>query len=1350
MNYSFGSNKSNLLYVESTSNNIDKPTPMINEINKPIRGILSGHKQTICVISNEEIVYQKDSKFETHALGQIVNFSNGNSHYVFLVEPNRIYVYGKNYFGGDPNIHVYEEITELLNFKVNRRNNRLLKTGGGNSNTEIVRVVCGSECTYYLTSNGKLYCCGNSENSVLANYTKGIAYTPYKILDDVKKVWSGSCSYSSFALTYDNKLYAWGHNYQAELGFLSIKNVTKPQQIKFFDHFYIKKITIGLAHTVVLASTNSNDFSQVEEEMEEKEEKEEKEKEKVKEKEENEKEKEKEKELEKEKDFEKTKLQEQKKGTDLSKEINVLFSCGRFGYTGNKKLKIGFQQIEKSEKLQIAKIKAGMYHTLILTKSNQLYVFGGNGDAQLGLGHKKRMVNMTLIEQELIPNGIRVGINCGPFSSFIFRKMKKIDRYTKDFLKLYRRKEGTDLIIGGKFQVHSVWVQLRTRMPPEKVKQILEQKIEKSQEKEILFKKIEDWLIWIYSGYVQNTENIKEISSILGLKFKKMHLKHFLKQVISSNQQAGTDFIIKCEKGKHQVKVHRMVLQARSGLYRKFFLSIQNKNTPYVSDFTGKKLKTIMALIHFLYTDFIPKKFLSKSVKRELGDSVQFYQISPKIEKILLGKIRQIDELEKNYQNNFGINQFSDLTEEEFGSRYLTNFIKYPDQNEHSNTNDLEELIALPNEVDNRNTHFTHIKDQGACGSCWAFCTISLIESTLFQQNNILVELSEEQILDCCYRDPGDGYIPVYQSWVSGGWNDGCDGGNLVDSLQFNRDFLGAVSSEEYPYTGFDGSCNTGFTKLAQISTNDPLTPLRYATVEQIKKTIYNYGVAVVYVNADGWGGYESGVFKSTRCFGTLNHAVVLAGYGYFNHEKMWIVRNSWGDRWGNNGYMYLARGVSDFGGKYWPNGMCKVRTEINFLRKPLTTSLNKMEDISTFQCKYVSTASFTCKWGVTSNESNYVLYFYHDDPESITEKHVECPVSGTCSVNIPVSKANGVSVAVRNFFKAKGFLQYGQMTEWVRVIEDEEDDESENDTNGSSDNDEDSTESEDESDDTDDDNDSDQDTDSNDEESDSTESENDTSESDDTDSDNDEGDSDEYDDTDDDTDSDDESDDESENDTNESDDTDSDNDSDSDEGDGTNDNTDSDDESNGDTNDSDDNDHDSEEDESDDDEGDDTDDDNDSDQDTDSDDTDNSEESEDDSDESGENDQDVQPPPIYEKGCLYDQKIDINLLLRYTFEKFCFSSPYNLTYSSTLANDTDLPAWISFHSKNRTFLATPPASSLGKKYLIKLIAFDPLYKSGHGNFSIVVSNSDINKPVFLLVYLLVMILLYPNRFRII
>jgi len=246
-------------------------------------------------------------------------------------------------------------------------------------------------------------------------------------------------------------------------------------------------------------------------------------------------------------------------------------------------------------------------------------------------------------------------------------------------------------------------------------------------------------------------------------------------------------------------------------------------------------------------------------------------------------------EYEQGRQTYFvGVNQFSDLTNAEYKALYLSSYVPQRERN----------YVTLPEataaSVDWRTSGaVTPIKNQGQCGSCWAFSTTGSVEGAWKIAGHTLVSLSEQQLMDC--------------STAQG--NQGCNGGLMDDAFKYIIANGGIDTEADYGYTARDGTCNTAkqAKKVATIT--------GYSDVPANSETQLAAAVAIgpvsVAIEADqaGFQGYTGGVF-SGPCGTQLDHGVLAVGYT----DSYWIVKNSWGTSWGAQGYIFMKRGVSASG----------------------------------------------------------------------------------------------------------------------------------------------------------------------------------------------------------------------------------------------------------------------------------------------------------------------------------------------------------------------------------------------------------------------------------------------------
>jgi cathepsin L len=252
-----------------------------------------------------------------------------------------------------------------------------------------------------------------------------------------------------------------------------------------------------------------------------------------------------------------------------------------------------------------------------------------------------------------------------------------------------------------------------------------------------------------------------------------------------------------------------------------------------------------------------------------------------------------------------GVNNLSDRTEEEY--RRLLGYRKdlaavLPKKGKLIMSR-VNNLTALPTEVDWRKSGvISPVKDQGQCGSCWAFGTAESLESSWALATGQLPILSEQQILDCVPNPNQCGGVG------------GCGGGTPELAYQHLGTVEGGLASEwTYPYISYFGAAypcrfDPKKTRLAaQLVGYATLVSNSYTAVME---TVASTGPLAVNVDASAWKYYESGVFDGcNKTNPDINHVVQLVGYG--TDSKLgdyWLVRNSWSPAWGELGYIRIKR----------------------------------------------------------------------------------------------------------------------------------------------------------------------------------------------------------------------------------------------------------------------------------------------------------------------------------------------------------------------------------------------------------------------------------------------------------
>jgi cathepsin F len=256
-----------------------------------------------------------------------------------------------------------------------------------------------------------------------------------------------------------------------------------------------------------------------------------------------------------------------------------------------------------------------------------------------------------------------------------------------------------------------------------------------------------------------------------------------------------------------------------------------------------------------------------------------------------------------------GITKFADMTQQEFAKTYLNlNFNAFALLN--LNPVKVKVTNAAPDAFDWRDKNVVSaVKDQGSCGSCWAFSTIANLEGLYALEKGVVKTFSEQLLVDCDTLDSG------------------CNGGLMELSFEWLKDNGGFMYESDYPYTGKQQTCKqdsskfvdmkvTGYVKLGDGGAEE------FSPVDEgeMKEFLYQTGPLAIALNATPLQLYFGGIvdLASWLCpTSGINHAVTVVGYGS-ESKDYWIVKNSWGKSWGESGYFRIARGKETCGVNYY------------------------------------------------------------------------------------------------------------------------------------------------------------------------------------------------------------------------------------------------------------------------------------------------------------------------------------------------------------------------------------------------------------------------------------------------
>ncbi|XP_066924703.1 digestive cysteine proteinase 2-like [Clytia hemisphaerica] len=283
-----------------------------------------------------------------------------------------------------------------------------------------------------------------------------------------------------------------------------------------------------------------------------------------------------------------------------------------------------------------------------------------------------------------------------------------------------------------------------------------------------------------------------------------------------------------------------------------------------------------------------------KKYKDEKEEKKRF-QIWKQNAKYAVNFNRKQDKEPGNNKMKLKMNKFGDLTNEEYRKFYLNsklqsyvrprNIKQRKPQRKRRSTTTVEKDWRDEGKV-------TPVKDQGSCGSCWAFSTTGTIESHYAIKHGPLIPLSEQQLVDCSTE------------------NSGCNGGVVQWAYDYVKEKTdGLESGYQYPYEAIDNNCRYDHSK-AKVTISG-YEDIPFANETKQVAALNDHGPISVCIDAGhlSFQFYSSGVYYEPNCNqNSINHAVIAVGFGSEGGSDYWIIKNSWGTGWGDGGYMKVSR----------------------------------------------------------------------------------------------------------------------------------------------------------------------------------------------------------------------------------------------------------------------------------------------------------------------------------------------------------------------------------------------------------------------------------------------------------